>query len=254
MSTQGIRNYTRADLFLLWSRSVGLCGFPKCPTICVQPANDIDLSATIGEIAHIEALSDSGPRANPSLPHQDRNLYDNLILLCATHHTLVDAQPKTYTVETLRTWKAAQEARYSNIMAQAMPNITFAELEVVTNALVNGEPFPPSPISVIPLQDKIARNGLTEQSSRLFNIGLQQVQQVQNYVETMASLDRAFVVTLTSRFIGEYEQQSQTGLQGDSLFAAMLRFSAQGRTELIYQCAGLAVLVYLFERCEVFER
>ena len=254
MSTKGSRNYTSADLALLWSRSGGLCGFPECPVICVQPANDNDPSVRTGEIAHIEALSDSGPRANPSLPHQDRNLYDNLILLCATHHTLVDAQPNTYTVETLRTWKTAQEARHSDFMAQAMPNITFAELEAITNVLVNGEPFPPSPISTIPLQDKIARNGLTQQSNRLLNIGLQQVQQVQNYVEITGSLDRTFVVRLTSRFIGEYQQQAQTGLQGDALFEAMLRFSAQGRTELIYQCAGLAVLVYLFERCEVFER
>lgn len=254
MSTQGSRYYTPADLALLWSRSGGLCGFPECTVICVQPANDNDRSASIGEIAHIEALSDSGPRANPSLPHQDRNLYDNLILLCANHHTLVDAQPNTYTVETLRTWKAAQEARHSDFLAQTMPNITFAELEAITNVLVNGEPFPPSPISVIPLQDKIARNGLTEQSSRLFNIGLQQVQQVKLFVETTGSRDRTFVMRLTSRFIGEYQRQTQTGLQGDALFAAMLRFSAQGRTELIYQCAGLAVLVYLFERCEVFER
>ena len=254
MSTPGSRYYTIADRALLWARSGGLCGFPDCTVICVQPANDDDPSTTLGQIAHIEAHSDSGPRANPDLPHQDRNLYDNLILLCANHHTLVDAQPNTYTIETLRTWKTAQEARYSTFMSQAMPNITFAELEAITNTLVNGEPFTPSPISVIPLQEKIARNGLTEQSSRLFNIGLQQVQQVQNYVETMGSIDRTFVVRLISRFIGEYDQQRQTGLQGDSLFAAMLQFSAQGRTELIYRCAGLAVLVYLFERCEVFER
>ena len=254
MSTKGSRNYTSADLALLWSRSGGLCGFPECPVICVQPANDNDPSATIGQIAHIEAHSASGPRANPNLAQQERNLYANLILLCPTHHVLVDAQDSTYTVEMLRTWKTTQEARYDEFLTQAMPDITFAELEVITNVLVNGEQLPLSPITVIPPQDKIIRNGLTEQSSRLFNMGLLQIRQVGNFVKSMGSLDHTFVGRLTSGFIGEYQQQRQAGLQGDSLFAAMFRFSTQGRTEFHYQSAGLAVLVYLFECCEVFEQ
>ena len=254
MSTQGRRNYTRADRALLWAHSSGLCSFPGCPVICVQPANDNDPSATIGQIAHIEASSDSGPRPNPSLSHQERDLYQNLILLCPTHHALVDAQDSTYTVAMLRSWKTDQEARYDSLLVQAMRNITFVELAAITNVLVNGEQLPISPITVIPPQDKIARNGLTQQSSRLFNMGLLQIQQVQNYVETMGSIDRTFVGRLTSGFIGEYQQQRQAGLQGDALFAAMVQFSAQGRTEFQYQSAGLAVLVYLFERCEVFEQ
>ena len=254
MSTEGSRNYTRADRNLLWAHSGGLCGFPECRVICVLQANDNDPSATIGQIAHIEANSDSGPRANPNLPHQDRNLYENLILLCPTHHVLVDAQASTYTIEMLRTWKTAQKARYYDVLTQAMPEITFAELEAITNVLVNGEQLPLSPFTVIPPQDKIIRNGLTEQSSRLFKTGLLQIQQVQDYVESTGSRDRTFVGRLTSGFIGEYQQQRQAGLQGDALFAAMFRFSAQGRTEFQYQSAGLAVLVYLFERCEVFEQ
>ena len=44
------------------------------------------------------------------------------------------------------------------------------------------------------------------------------------------------------------------GLWGDSLFAAVFRFSAQGGPGPMYESTGLAVLAYLFERCEVFER
>ena len=254
MSTQGSRNYTRADRALLWAHSGALCGYPECRVICVLQANDNDPSAVIEQIAHIEANSHSGPRANPNLSQQERNSYENLILLCPTHHVLVDAQASTYTVEMLRTWKAAQETRYHGFLAQAMPDITFTALEQITNVLVNGEQLPLSPITVIPPQEKIVRNGLTERSSRLFNMGLLQIQQVQDYVETTGSRDRTFVMRLTSGFIGEYQQQRQAGLQGDALFAAMFRFSTQGRTEFQYQSAGLAVLVYLFERCEVFEQ
>ena len=254
MSTQQSRYYTRPDLALLWSHSGGRCGFPECPVICVEPANENDPSATVGEIAHIKALSDSGPRANPGLTLQQRNSYDNLILLCSTHHNQVDAQPNTYTVEMLRTWKTAQEARYNDFLAQAMPNITFVELAAITNVLVNGEQLPPSPITVIPHQDKIDRNRLTGQSILWFNMGLLQTKRVENYVEATGSIDRTFVSRLTSGFINEYQQQIQAGLEGDALFAEMFRFSAQGRTDFQHQSAGLAVLAYLFERCEVFEQ
>ena len=61
---------------------------------------------TIGQIAHIEAESDNGPRANPSLSDQERNAYPNLIVLCPTHHRIVDTDENTYTVEKMREWKA----------------------------------------------------------------------------------------------------------------------------------------------------
>ena len=254
MSTPGNRDYSNAVRALLWSISGSLCAFPDCDVICVLPANDNDPAVTIGRIAHIESFSDEGPRANPSLTIQQRNSYDNLIILCGNHHTLVDTQPNTYTVELLSTWKAAQEERHEVFLAQAMRNITYTELDQITNALVNGEQLPISPITVIPPQEKMARNGLTEQSGRLFTMGLVQTQLVKHYVETTSSLDRTFVPRLTSGSIDHYQQQTQAGLQGDALFAEMFRFSAQGRSEYQYQSAGLAVLVYLFESCEVFER
>ena len=62
MPTQNNRNYTRADRALLWAYSGGLCGFLNCTTRCVEEATESDPSAIIGHIAHIEGLSDEGPR------------------------------------------------------------------------------------------------------------------------------------------------------------------------------------------------
>ena len=70
----------------------------------------------------------------------------------------------------------------------------------------------------------------------------------------MSGLDGTFVANLTSGFVEEYQRLRSEGLDGDSLFNEMQLFSAQWRTDLLHQGAGLAVLVYLFERCEVFEQ
>ncbi len=254
MSPSSRRSYRSADRALLWSRSGGICCFPGCNERLVREANNQDQSAVIGHIAHIEAESDAGPRANPSLSDQQRNAYSNLILLCPTHHQTADARPNTYTVDVMRGWKVKTETRCLEFLAQEMGSVTLAELETVTQSLVNSSEPRSTSMDVIPPRAKMSRNGLTEQTESLLHIGLLQSKQVQDFVETMSSLDRTFIDRLISGFVEEYSRHKRSGLEGDSLFNAMQLFSCQGRSEIRYQSAGLAVLVYLFERCEVFER
>ena len=42
------------------------------------------------------------------------NAVENLIVLCPTHHSLVDCQPETYTADLLREWKQRHEATVAN--------------------------------------------------------------------------------------------------------------------------------------------
>jgi hypothetical protein len=104
-----LRRIRRRDLVQLWSRAAGLCSHPDCRQRLVLDATPGDEAASIGEAAHIVAHSGAGPRGS-SEPPDDLDSYPNLILLCANHHSTVDAQPETYTVETLRIWKAEHEA------------------------------------------------------------------------------------------------------------------------------------------------
>ena len=98
------------------------------------------------------------------------------------------------------------------------------------------------------------RNGLTDRTSSLLTIGLLQSIQVQRYIERTSATDPHFLTSLRSGFVHEYKKHHEAGVRGDELFDEMQHFSSQGHQEMRYQSAGLAVLVYLFERCEVFER
>ncbi len=248
------RYYTVADRALLWAFSGGRCCFPKCDVVLVLEADGTDLSKVVGKIAHIEAKSDLGPRANPSLSDPERDVYPNLILLCPNHHEIVDARESTYTVDTLRGWKIDREDRIRGMLAEEMERVSFAELEVVTHALVNNGQTSTFSTELVPPRDKIERNGLSDQTEKRIQIGLLQVKQVEHFVETMDSLDHTFVGRLTTGFVSEYQKHKRHGLPGDSIFGELSVFSAQGRSDILYQSAGLAVLVYLFERCEVFEK
>lgn len=75
-------------------------------------ANDAqDGTFTIGVAAHICAASAGGPRFDPCQTAVQRSESENGIWLCQNCGRLIDADPRKYPVETLRTWKAEAQKR-----------------------------------------------------------------------------------------------------------------------------------------------
>jgi hypothetical protein len=95
---------------MLWALAAGRCSFPACNELCVALRDDGTSAAATGDVAHIVSHSRGGPRADPSVSASDADSYANWILLCASHHRLVDARPATYDADTLRRFKQAHEA------------------------------------------------------------------------------------------------------------------------------------------------
>lgn len=97
---------------ILWARSGNRCAFPGCSeALVIARGADGDGEAVIGEEAHIVAQSAGGPRAFEAVPEKNVDGPANLILLCPTHHRIIDEQPGTYSVQTLRDIKEAHERR-----------------------------------------------------------------------------------------------------------------------------------------------
>lgn len=73
----------------------------------------------MGQICHIYAASDDGPRGKSGLTDEERNAPENLILMCGYHHPLVDRQWETYPADLLKTWKKTHEAKFQQGTAEA---------------------------------------------------------------------------------------------------------------------------------------
>lgn len=99
MSEQGPSSPTPQTLKRLFALSGNRCAFPKCQQRLV------DGDIVLGEICHIAAASPGGPRYNSQLSAEDRRSFDNLVLLCSIHHTVVDSDTVAYTEERLRRMK-----------------------------------------------------------------------------------------------------------------------------------------------------
>ncbi len=100
---------------ILWGRAAACCSFPGCNHDLVMDATETDDESLVGDIAHIVAESEDGPRGKSDVGPEERNEYPNLILLCKIHHKLVDDQPSTYTVEKLHEFKRAHEGKIRSV-------------------------------------------------------------------------------------------------------------------------------------------
>jgi hypothetical protein len=250
------RNYQDKDIKLLWGLSAAHCAFPLCRRSLVLAETASDPVATIGEMAHIVAHAKGlrAPRVDPTFPDHLRDKYDNLLLLCDTHHKIVDVQPNTYTVIDLRGWKSDLEQHVAKRLAAEITNVTFVELEIVTKALLNSQVSPEESFSLTPPVEKMKKNGLSERSSRLIRLGLANARLVEDFVAKFTMTASSFADDLKAGFVAEYNAKVTEGFVGDELFEALRAFANSGTHDFLRQAAGLSVLTYLFEKCEVFEK
>jgi len=116
---------THPDIKRLWGLAAGRCSYPGCPTLCVDHLLDEAEPLILGEMAHVIAEQPSGPRGTPAGGDAG---YDNRILLCPTHHRMVDKAPKSFPPNTLMQWKAEHEAQ----VAAALASPAFADIIAVS--------------------------------------------------------------------------------------------------------------------------
>lgn len=94
----------------LWGRAGARCSFEGCQIALTQRDEAESGYTILGEEAHIIAQKKDGPRGENPIEPSRVDLYENLILLCPTHHTLIDEQPAKYTVDVLHQMKKVHES------------------------------------------------------------------------------------------------------------------------------------------------
>lgn len=97
---------------MLWTRAHNRCAFPGCQQMLTVDIDNVVSGSSdvvvVGMEAHIRARSVGGPRYDAS--YADVNGYDNLVLLCPTHHTMIDANHGAgYAVNDLVRMKVSHE-------------------------------------------------------------------------------------------------------------------------------------------------
>jgi hypothetical protein len=98
---------------VIWGLEGGKCAFPECQKVLVLKVVGSSAGySLVGEVAHIVAETQGGPRGNSALALEERNSVENGILMCAEHHKLIDDHPGRFPVEWLLELKRRHEAEY----------------------------------------------------------------------------------------------------------------------------------------------
>ncbi|MET8953824.1 HNH endonuclease [Streptomyces sp. NPDC004533] len=248
------RSYTEQTIKQLFGSAAGRCAFSSCRRKLIYPATEQSSTTIVGDIAHIVAFSSEGPRANSAVSDKDRNSFENLLLLCAACHRLVDGQPADYPDEVLRAMKKEHLDWVDRNLENEMSDIKFPELEVVCSRLISSELADSTALHSLPPRDKINLNDLGPSSAKKITMGLMQAPLVAEYLQSMVThVDPDFPPRLIAGFRHEYDRHRSTGIKGDGLFLLMESFAAGTAADFERHAAGLAVLAHLFQVCDIFE-
>ena len=87
----------------LFAVSGNRCAFRRCTAALIQG------DTVVGEICHINGAKPGSPRYDDRQTAAERHGFANLILMCGTHHTVIDDDEEAYTAERLVKLKAEHE-------------------------------------------------------------------------------------------------------------------------------------------------
>jgi len=233
---------------ILWGRNHNLCSICKAKLI----ENKTDGSAfPVGVHAHIEGENPGSARYNPNLDESIENSYENRILVCPNCHTKIDNDEEQFTTEKLKQIKREHEEWCDQAIKSSMPDITYAELEIILKHFEKSY-LKEEDEKLIPIhpKDKINKNELTKIVEDEIRIGLIKFPLVKNFINEFP--DISFGDRLRTIFIEQYNEL-KVDYSNDSLFYALWDFASGFTNDFKLRSAGLTVLTYFFQQCDVFE-
>jgi hypothetical protein len=118
---------TEAMILKLYVAAGGRCSFPGCPEYLMEEPLT-KKPARLGNVAHIVGEKRNGPRGDDPLPMALRSEVNNLVLMCAGHHTFIDKRENwhEYSVARLREIKRVHETAVKIAVTTGLTEKTYA--------------------------------------------------------------------------------------------------------------------------------
>ena len=97
------------------------------------------------------------------------------------------------------------------------------------------------------------KNGLSGKLLRKLQLGLSIFSEVDAFIQSFGRLSPSFPERLKTGFTRRYNELLAHEVDSDALFESLHDFASSSSPNFERQAAGLGVLCYLFQKCEVFE-
>lgn len=240
---------SKKDERLLHTKSGNRCAI--CRTVLVDIGNSS--AACIGENAHIYGEKPDAARYSSTEDEEFVNSEQNLIFLCCNCHKKIDTDVSLYPADKLFTLKAQHEQWVTQKLEEESISYSFAELEVLAKYLVSHTTSEQttSSFSLLKIDVKIKKNSLQE-VQKYITMGLSSNFTIEDYLNRHP--DQSFATQLTNIIAQKYKELKLQGFDSYEIFYELWTFASGNHTDFSYKAAGLGILTYFFEKCEVFEK
>jgi hypothetical protein len=210
-------------------------------------------SACLGENAHIYGEKEGAARYDATLEAGFVNSYENLIFLCSACHTKVDGEVDNFPPEKLMELKSEHEKWVINRLEEGANGFTFAELEVLAKHLMGmgNAPNKGTDYRLLAIEEKIKKNSLHAVQTEI-NMGLTMIETIKDYFNR--NPDIYFAERLTNIMSQQYSNLKLRCADSVEIFNILWDITSGNFSDFKYRAAGLGILVYFFEDCEVFEK
>lgn len=125
-------NISPKDRKLLWAKAAARCSYrfkdEVCGRVLVQSAGGTDV--VVGEECHIVGDKPGSARYRVDCPN--RNSYENAVLMCPNHHTIIDGNERVFTVPALSTMKREHETHIASGTGDSTERIEINDVEFTT--------------------------------------------------------------------------------------------------------------------------
>jgi hypothetical protein len=133
-----------------------------------------------------------------------------------------------------------------------MLDVRYDDVQEVLSNIIAQKPSLSQDIRPVP-SDKLKCNGLSEDVQTLLTWGMQKADLVEKFFDSHP--DPLYGDKIASAFNEKYRRCRALEMEPDKIFHGLLEFAGgKTRGNIAYEAAVYAVLAYLFEQCEIFER
>lgn len=171
----------------LWGRSGNVCSYPDCRVVLARNG----AGRVLGDEAHIKGEQPGAARYDAAQSPDERESYENRILLCPTHHVEIDSDEQRWTVARLYDAKAQHERDVER--SQQFPELISDLRELVQryDGPASGS-VPLREVALVSGGDKILRVDAAKENGVDSGIDLRKGQRVEIHARGLISYDGGY--------------------------------------------------------------
>jgi len=259
------RQYKPSTIRRLDTLSGNSCYTPNCDKKLIAE----DGKTIVSKICHIEAASQNGPRYNPNMTDDERRSFENLILLCDEHHSIIDnpENEKDYPVSLLQEWKKLHESITLEKKLIENPNLLSQAINIIANIDLDEDVEQNENTQIFKIDNKISYNNIQKNKYLIeeYKVYYGKIDRLYDELEKSGSFKkdkllriiRTYYLQIKGKYIDNSEDELSSIKDNSDTIIDEIREKLFSHIDSAQEDAIIAIPIIMtdaFMRCKILEK